>query len=200
MVPDFPSDDTAPIVIVRHSHMDQEWLTSFARSHRRFRAVLEEILDLLEANPDERFTLDGVPFLDALARTGTLGTRLDFTSIYHRFYVAGLELGHSTPRMSGAVALSRVRDLVTTGQIELVGAFVQPDTNLPAGEALVRQCLEARRWFREHLGASPRIGWNMDCFGQSAQLPQILRTCGYDALLAFRTGPVGDPSVSGAPA
>ena len=200
MVPNAPDGDHAPIVIVRHSHMDQEWLTTFARSHRRFRAVLDEIVALLETDPDERFALDGVPFLEALRGDGSVGNRPDCSSPYHRLYVAGLELGHDAPRTSGAEALARTRQLVGTGQLELVGMFVQPDTNLPAGEALVRQCLEARWWFQEHLGAMPHIGWNMDCFGQCAQLPQILRTCGYDALLAFRSGPVGDPSVSGAPA
>jgi len=179
--------------------MDQEWLTSFDRSHRRFRAVLDEVLDLLDAHADERFTLDGVPFLDALRLDGPSSSPMDYSSAYHRLYVVGLELGHAPQARTGTAALARMRELVATGRLELVGTFVQPDTNLPSGEALVRQCLEARQWYAEHLGATPHVGWNMDCFGQSAQLPQILRTCGYDGLLAFRTGPVGDPSVSGAP-
>jgi len=197
---DSASRSPGPIVIVRHSHMDQEWLTTFGRSCRRFRAVLDEVLDLLEANPDERFVLDGVPFLEAertdLPPEGEVGA----SSLYHRLYVAGLELGHAAPRTPRSDGMRRLRRAVADGQVEWVGTYVQPDTNLPAGEALVRQCLEARRWCGEHLGAMPHVGWNMDCFGQSAQLPQILRTSGYDALLAFRTGPVDDPSVSGAPA
>ena len=189
-----------PIVVVRHSHMDQEWLMPFGPSLRRFRSVLAEVLEGLEANPKDRFTLEGVPFLEALRRGDCGSPVMTYSSAYHRLYAAGLRAGHGRRVDVGEGTISRLRDRVAAGQVEVVGTYTQPDTNLPAGEALVRQGLEARRWFERHLGTAPTVAWNMDCFGQCSQLPQILRACGYTALLAFRTGPVGDPSVSGAPA
>jgi hypothetical protein len=187
------------MVVVRHSHMDLEWLMPFGPSLRRLRSVIEEVLQGLEADPAERFTLEGVPFLDALRRGEGGDPAMGYSSPYHRFYAAGLRAGHGRPAAPGEETHRRLRDCVAAGQLELVGTYVQPDTNLPAGEALVRQGLAARQWFGEHLGAVPTVAWNMDCFGQCSQLPQILRTCGYTALLAFRAGPVGEPSVSGAP-
>ncbi len=187
------------MVVVRHSHMDLEWLMPFGPSLRRLRSVIEEVLQGLEADPAERFTLEGVPFLDALRRGDGGDPAMAYSSPYHRLYAAGLRAGHGRPAATGEETIRRLRDRVATGQLEVVGTYVQPDTNLPAGEALVRQGLRARQWFDEHLGAVPTVAWNMDCFGQCSQLPQILRACGYTALLAFRAGPVGEPSVSGAP-
>jgi len=112
-----------------------------------------------------------------------------------------LRLGHPRVRPARDLAdlRNRLRACVARGQLELVGTFTQPDTNLPAGEALLRQGLMARTWYRSRLGAAPTVAWNLDSFGQSAQLPQILRQCGYDALLAFRVAPTEDPGVSAAP-
>ena len=188
-----------PMVVVRHSHMDLEWLLPFGPSLRRLRSVLQEVIEGLEGDPDERFTLEGVPFLDALRRGDAGVPAATYSSPYHRIYAVGLRAGHGRPAPAGEQTLRRLRDRVASGQLEVVGTYVQPDTNLPAGEALIRQGLRARQWFGEHLGAVPTVAWNMDCFGQCSQLPQILRGCGYTALLAFRAGPVGDPSVSGAP-
>ncbi len=193
--------DPGPVIVVRHSHMDQEWITTFGRSLERFRSVLERILDRLERDPDERFVLDGVPLLAALL-AGERPTRgMAHASPYHWLYCRGLELGHRRggPTPDPADLQRRVRAVVDRGQLELVGTYTQPDTNLPAGEALVRQGLVARRWYREQLGVTPTVAWNLDSFGQSAQLPQILSQCGYDALLAFRIAPTEDPGVSAGP-
>ncbi len=188
-----------PAILVRHSHMDTEWLTPFARSLRRYRSALAEVLDLLEADPQERFTLDGVPLLSAALDGHPDDGEVTATSAWHRLYVAGLEAGHGRDPGTGEDLLRRVRARAAAGQLEIVGTFVQPDTNLPAGEALLRHGLEAGRWFEARLGVRPDVAWNMDCFGQSAQLPQILQQCGYRALLAFRGGPVEEPGTSGVP-
>ena len=190
-----------PVVVVRHSHMDQEWIATFGRSLSRAQTVLEGVVERLEADPGERFVLDGIPPLAAVLRGDTAARAMEYSSAYHRLYVAALDLGHGKPRRPAdpAALHERMRACVARGQLEFVGTFVQPDTNLPAGEALVRQALAARAWYRAHLGTSPTVAWNLDSFGQSAQLPQILTHCGYRALLAFRLGPTEDPGISNAP-
>ncbi|MDP7114735.1 MAG: hypothetical protein QGH45_22370, partial [Myxococcota bacterium] len=168
----------------------------------RYRSVLIRILDQLERDPDERFVLDGVPQLAAVLAGERDDPAMEYGGLYHRLYAAGLRWGHwGTRRRHEPIGLRRrLREAVARGQLELVGTFTQPDTNLPAGEALLRQGLVARAWYRKHLGGEPTVAWNLDSFGQSAQLPQILRQCGYDALLAFRVAPTEDPGVSAAPA
>ncbi|MBN9186593.1 glycoside hydrolase family 38 C-terminal domain-containing protein [Microbacterium sp.] len=78
----------------------------------------------------------------------------------------------------------RMKDAVATGRMELQGAFwVEPDTNLPSGESLVRQALHGRRFLEEEFGIARedmRLCWLPDTFGYNGNLPQILRKSGMD--------------------
>ncbi len=62
------------------------------------------------------------------------------------------------------------------------GMWVEPDTNLSGGEALVRQILYGRRYFREVLGVESEVIWLPDTFGYTAALPQIIRGFGMKGL------------------
>ncbi|MBR4539691.1 MAG: alpha-mannosidase [Clostridia bacterium] len=62
------------------------------------------------------------------------------------------------------------------------GMWVEPDTNLAGGEALVRQFLYGQEYFREVLGVESRVAWLPDTFGYSAQLPQIIKGFGMTGL------------------
>jgi alpha-mannosidase len=78
----------------------------------------------------------------------------------------------------------RVRGAVADGRIELQGSFwVEPDTNLPNGESLVRQALVGRRFLQQEFGLGPedlRLCWLPDTFGYNGNLPQILKKSGMD--------------------
>jgi alpha-mannosidase len=58
------------------------------------------------------------------------------------------------------------------------GTWVEPDTNLPCGESLVRQLLHGMRYFQRELGVRPEVLWLPDVFGYSAALPQIMQQAG----------------------
>jgi alpha-mannosidase len=58
--------------------------------------------------------------------------------------------------------------------------WVEPDCNLPAGEALVRQLLYGKQYVREKLGVEPRVAWTPDTFGYAWTLPQIYKKSGID--------------------
>ena len=58
------------------------------------------------------------------------------------------------------------------------GTWVEPDCNIPSGEALVRQFLYGQRFFRKEFGITCTEFWNPDVFGYSAALPQIMRGAG----------------------
>ena len=78
----------------------------------------------------------------------------------------------------------RMRRAVADGRMELQGSFwVEPDTNLPSGESLVRQALVGRRFLQEEFGLADdqlRLCWLPDTFGYNGNLPQILRGTGMD--------------------
>ncbi len=73
-----------------------------------------------------------------------------------------------------------LRELAAQGRIEVApGMFVMPDMNLINGESLIRQVETGGRWLEEKLGFSPHTCWIADCWGHHAQLPQVLKKCGY---------------------
>ncbi|MCK7483429.1 MAG: hypothetical protein M0C28_45130 [Candidatus Moduliflexus flocculans] len=68
------------------------------------------------------------------------------------------------------------------------GWYVQPDCNMPSGESFVRQVLLGRSYFRKKLGVAPRTAVNLDPFGHTRGLVQILAKSGYTAYLCCRPG------------
>ncbi len=78
----------------------------------------------------------------------------------------------------------RLKAAVAAGRIELQGTFwIEPDTNLPSGESLVRQALVGRRFLQHEFGIAPqdlRLCWLPDTFGYNGNLPQILKKSGMD--------------------
>lgn len=82
---------------------------------------------------------------------------------------------------------TQIRDLVKAGRWHVTGGwYLQPDCNLPSGESLVRQVTTGLRYFREKLDARPRVAFNVDPFGHSRGLVQILTQAGFDGYLFCR--------------
>lgn len=72
-----------------------------------------------------------------------------------------------------------IKSRVKQGRWEAEGGmFVEADCNLASGEALVRQFLYGKRFFRKEFGVDNEILWLPDVFGYSAALPQIMKKCG----------------------
>jgi alpha-mannosidase len=70
----------------------------------------------------------------------------------------------------------------------LGGWFLQPDCNMPSGESFVRQILSGKRYFREKFGVDIRTASNLDPFGHSRGLVQILAKSGHDSYIFCRPG------------
>lgn len=82
---------------------------------------------------------------------------------------------------------AQIKAWVAKGRWETEGAaWVEPDTNLPGGEALIRQLLYGKKFFREEFGADSRVLWLPDVFGYSAALPQIMKKCGVDYFMTTK--------------
>ena len=78
----------------------------------------------------------------------------------------------------------RIRRLVRAGRWHIMGGwFLQPDCNMPSGESFVRQILLGKRYFREKFGVDVTAAANLDPFGHSRGLVQILARAGYDLSL-----------------
>jgi len=131
-----------------HAHLDVAWLWPLAETERKCARTAANQLALIERYPTYRFQ-QSQPYL---------------YHVLQRTYPALFE---------------RVRRAVRDGRIIADGAtWIEPDTNVPGGEALIRQFLHGRRYFVEELGIEPQVLWLPDVFGYSGALPQILRGCG----------------------
>jgi alpha-mannosidase len=74
----------------------------------------------------------------------------------------------------------KIKAAVLAGRIEPQGTFwVEPDCNMPSGEAFVRQVLIGAKFFRDEFGIVPDYCWEPDVFGYNGQLPQILKKSGH---------------------
>lgn len=63
--------------------------------------------------------------------------------------------------------------------IPVGGWYTQADTNLPAGESLIRQALVGQQVFDQLLNHRSDVAYLVDSFGHPATLPKILNHCGF---------------------
>lgn len=147
------------IHMIGHAHLDAVWLWPWTESYQEVRATLRSAVQLLRENPEYVFTLEQVVFLDWLLE--------------------------SDPEL-----FAQVQEYVAEGRISIVGGWwVEPDANLPALESFVRQGLYGQRFLEEHFGVQATVAFNVDSFGHSAALPQILAKQGIDSYCFLRPGP-----------
>ena len=79
---------------------------------------------------------------------------------------------------------------VPEGRWKIVGGWwIQPDCNIPSGESFVRQGLYGQRYFKEKLGVTAKVGYNVDSFGHNGMMPQILKKSGMDYYVMMRPMP-----------
>lgn len=80
-----------------------------------------------------------------------------------------------------------IKRAVKEGRIEPQGGmWVEPDTNLPCGESLIRQCYYGKEFFSGEFGTDVTTLWLPDVFGYTAALPQIIKKCGMDSFMTIK--------------
>lgn len=80
-----------------------------------------------------------------------------------------------------------IKTLVAGGKWHIMGGWLlQPDCNMPAGEFFVRQILWGRQYFKEKFGVTPTVAVNVDSFGHSRGLVQIIKKFGYKGYMGMR--------------
>ncbi|MGF6953552.1 mannosylglycerate hydrolase [Neobacillus sp. B4I6] len=130
--------------IVPHMHWDREWYFSTEESRILLVNNMEEILEMLETNPDyPYYVLDGQ------------------TSILEDYFAV-------KPQNR-----ERVKKLVQAGKLIIGPWYTQTDEMVVGGESIVRNLLYGLK-DSEEFGSPMKIGYLPDSFGQSSQMPQIL--------------------------
>ncbi|MDF2699553.1 MAG: alpha-mannosidase [Haloplasmataceae bacterium] len=81
----------------------------------------------------------------------------------------------------------KIKEKVKENRIEPQGAmWVEADTNVSGGEALIRQFLYGKKFFKDEFNKNVNVLWLPDVFGFSAALPQIMKKCGVDYFLTIK--------------
>ena len=136
------------ITAVGHAHIDSAWLWPVRETVRKVARTFSNVLALMDDDPDFVFAASSAQ---------------QYAWLKER-----------QPEL-----FERMRKRVSEGRFVPVGGmWVESDTNLPGGEALVRQFVMGKRFFIEELGVEPLEVWLPDTFGYSAALPQIVAAAG----------------------
>lgn len=81
----------------------------------------------------------------------------------------------------------RIKKLVAAGKWKIFGGwYLQPDCNMISGESFLSQIKLGNDYFMEKFGVKPTTAMNVDPFGHSRGLVQILKLCGYDSYIFMR--------------
>ncbi|XP_047651598.1 alpha-mannosidase 2C1 isoform X3 [Phacochoerus africanus] len=131
-----------------HCHIDTAWLWPFKETVRKCARSWVTVVQLMERNPE---------FIFACSQAQQLQ--------WVKSHYPGLH--------------ARLQEFACRGQfVPVGGTWVEMDGNLPSGEAMVRQFLQGQNFFLQEFGKMCSEFWLPDTFGYSAQLPQIMRSCG----------------------
>lgn len=81
----------------------------------------------------------------------------------------------------------QIQRLVKEGKWYIIGGwYLQPDDNMPSGESFVRQIQMGMAYFEEKFGVRPITGFNVDAFGHTRGMVQIMKKCGQENLIVVR--------------
>ena len=144
------------ISAIGHAHIDLAWLWPIRETKRKGFRTFSTALMMMEKYPDYVF-------------------------------------GASQPQLyqwvkEGNPALySKISKRIEEGRWEAQGGmWVEADTNISGGEALIRQVLYGKRFFKKEFNRDMKILWLPDVFGYSGAMPQILKKSGIDYFMTIK--------------
>lgn len=138
-------DESFMLSAVGHAHIDLAWLWPIRETKRKGVRTFSTVLRMMEKYPDYVFGASQ-------------------PQLYQ--WVKDAEPG----------MYEEIKQRVKEGRWECQGAmWVEPDTNVSGSEALVRQVVYGKKFFKQEFDKDMKILWLPDVFGYSAALPQILK-------------------------
>ena len=145
--------------LVGNAHLDPVWQWRWQEGSAEAKATVRSALDRMNEFPDFKFVCSSA-------------------SIYRWLEEFDEDM------------FEEIKARIKEGRFVIVGGWhVQPDCNLPSGEGFARESLYAQRYFKETLGTTAKVGYNVDSFGHNAMLPQILKKSGMNAYIFMRPAP-----------
>jgi len=147
------------IHVVPHTHWDREWYEPFESYRLKLVHVMDQLLDVLETDPGFRH----------FNFDGQIAAIEDYLEI----------------RPGAEEDLAR---MVAAGKLGVGPWRILMDEFLCSPETIVRN-LQQGTTRADSLGGSQRLGYIPDSFGHIAQMPQILRLCGFTEATVWRGVP-----------
>jgi alpha-mannosidase len=145
------------ITAVGHAHIDSAWLWPVRETARKCARTFAGVLALMEEDPNLVFACSSAQ---------------QYAWIRDQY-----------PEL-----FERIRARVAEGRFVPVGGmWVESDTNMPGGEALVRQFVAGQRFFADEFGVECQEVWLPDSFGYTGALPQIATLAGARWFLTQKT-------------
>ncbi|MFD7658858.1 alpha-mannosidase [Actinosynnema sp. NPDC059797] len=136
------------ISAVGHAHLDSAWMWPFRETRRKVLRTVGNAVSLMDEHPDYTFVMSQAQQLEWLKK--------DSPALF-----------------------DRVKKKVEEKKFVPVGGmWVEADTNMPCGEALVRQFTYGKRFYAEEFDLDTKEVWLPDSFGYSGALPQIIALSG----------------------
>ncbi|MFO7979500.1 MAG: glycoside hydrolase family 38 C-terminal domain-containing protein [Candidatus Aminicenantes bacterium] len=81
----------------------------------------------------------------------------------------------------------KIKNLIKNKKWHVMGGwYLQPDCNMPCGESLIRQISYGKNYFKKKFNVDPKTAVNLDPFGHTRGLVQILCKSGYHSYLFCR--------------
>ncbi len=144
------------IHMIGNTHIDPVWLWQKAEGMQEVKSSFASALDRLDEFPNFKFTQSSISFLAWMKE--------------------------NCPEQ-----FERIRARVAEGRWEIVGGmWVEPDCDLPSGEALIRHFLYSKKFVRENFDKDVVTAYNVDSFGHGSNMPAICSGCGIRYYLMSR--------------
>jgi len=141
---------------VGHTHIDVAWLWRLRQSRDKACRSFSTVLKLMEEYPEYKFMSSQAQLYEYVKE--------DYPEVFEE-----------------------IKKRVKEGRWEAEGSmWVEADTNVASGEALVRQFMVGKRFFREEFGIDNKIMWLPDVFGYSAAIPQLIKKCGMEYFMTTK--------------
>jgi len=145
--------------MIGHGHIDPVWLWPWSEGVSVTHSTFRSALDRMNETPGVVFTSSSAQFYQWVA--------------------------DNDPGM-----LEEIKKRIKEGRWNVVGGWwIEPDMNIPSGEAMVRQGLYGQRTLEKLVGQRAKIAFNPDSFGHPGTLPQIISKQGMDNYVFMRPGP-----------
>ncbi len=141
-----------------NAHIDAAWLWRERETWEVCKRTFSSVLNMMNLRPDFTYTQSSAAYYNWME--------------------------HQQPEL-----FKKMAERVKEGRWEIVGGmWVEPDCNLPAGEAWARHLLYGKRYFRSKFGSDVKIGWNPDSFGYNGNMPMFYTQAGITAFITQKIG------------